>query len=121
MDYEDIKQIKEQFKKRDAEVRSRILFELMLEKYISYVDISKMYVSFLEVQDNQRRIQAAKLAYSVSDFWDGVPHKRHKKAGNEEFIRSRAAYHMIPFFSTAPFAKELEEQLKNHPYEEDEN
>jgi len=121
MNYEDVQKLKWELKKCEPEILNRIVYELMLEKYISYVDISKMYVSFLEVQDQARRIQGMKLAYAVSDFWDWTPHKRHQKSGNEQFIRSRAAYHMLPFFRTSPFEKELENQLKEYPYTEDEN
>jgi hypothetical protein len=109
-------QLKKELLNLDKTKLRRVVFELLKEKKISYVDLSNMYISFLEESEREKNLNVMGLASMLSEF---VPFNKRKK--RKSFIESKSAYHILKskIFRNAPIEKQYEEISKE--YSEDEN
>lgn len=74
---EGIEKVKEAFRSVDQNQRNLALKDLVREKQISFVDISKLYVSVLEDENLEFRAEISKLSLWLGMFLDGRSEK-HK-------------------------------------------
>ncbi len=108
----------EQLRKLSKFDLKEIVFNLLLEEKLSYVELSELYTESLNEKLKQNNVLINGMAWPLIAYWEG-----NEKEISRKHWKAKSAWNLLKsgVFRNTEIEKDLKKCIKKYGYEEDEN